>query len=126
MKRKLYFVFFAICMCLGFVFVSCSDEDETLDFAEKRLVGTYLSGVNDLTVGKVELKSNKTGASWRELNNTTHLPVSEKSTFTWSATYDQITFKGGSSPYNTTYKYTYAGGIVHLESGNISINWTKY
>ena len=76
MKRKLYFVLFAICMCLSLV--SCNDEEESLDYVEQRLVGTYLSGVYDLTTGMVELKSNKTGSSWRELNNGTHVPVSEK------------------------------------------------
>lgn len=115
---------FTICMCLSLV--SCNDEEESLDYVEQRLVGTYLSGVYDLTTGMVELKSNKTGSSWRELNNGTHVPVSEKNTFTWSATSDKITFKGGDSPYNTTYSYTFVGGVLRLKSGGISLNLTRY
>lgn len=127
--KKICFMLFTLCTC----FVSCSsDDDASLSSVEKMLVGKYVGSVNDVTVNYVELKSDKTGSNWTELNNSSNLPITEKVPFKWSATATQITFKGGRAPYNTTYDYTYSRGILHMVkkddptvAGEIHINLTK-
>lgn len=122
-----------LCTCFGMCLVSCDDDDDvSLSFAENMLVGTYLGAVNDVTENRIVLKSDRTGANWTQLNNSSQLPVTEKTPFKWSATATQITFKGGKSPYNTTYDYTYSGGILHMVkkddptvAGEIHINLTR-